>query len=49
MNATRAIVARNIGAKPNLYCKVIGLVCGGSPKICVLLERKSQHRVKWEG
>jgi hypothetical protein len=48
-NATMAIVARVIGAKPNLYCKGIGLVCGGSPKICVLVERKSQHRVKWEG
>ena len=38
-----------IGAKPNLYCEAIELVCGGSPKICVLVERKSQHRVKLEG
>ena len=30
----------DIGAKPNLYCKVIELVCGGSPKICVLVEWK---------
>ena len=28
----------SIGAKPNLYCKAIELVCGGSPKICVLRE-----------
>jgi hypothetical protein len=40
---------QHIGAKPNLYCEAIELVCGGSPKICVLVERKSQHRVKWEG
>ena len=26
-----------IGAKANLYC-AIELVCGGSPKICVLVE-----------
>ena len=38
-----------IGAKANLYCEAIELVCGGSPKICVLVERKSQHRVKSEG
>ena len=37
-----------IGAKPNLYCEAIELVCGGSPKICVLVERKSLHRVKSE-
>ena len=28
----------HIGAKPNLYCKAIELVCGGSPKVCVLVE-----------
>ena len=38
-----------IGAKPNLYCKAIELVCSGSPKICVLVERKSRNRVKSEG
>ena len=38
-----------IGAKPNLYCEAIELVCGGSPKICVLVERKSRLRVKSEG
>ena len=41
--------AATIGAKPNLYCKAIELVCGGSPKICVLIERKSWDRVKLEG
>ena len=24
-----------IGAKANLYCEAIELVCGGSPKICI--------------
>ena len=38
-----------IGAKANLYCEAIELVCGGSPKICFLVERKSQYRVKSEG
>ena len=33
--------SRGIGAKPNLYCKAIELVCGGSLKICVLVERKT--------
>ena len=37
-----------IGAKSNLYRKAIELVCGGSPKICVLVERKSLDRVKSE-
>ena len=37
-----------IGAKPNLYCETIELVCGGSPKVCVLIEWKSRHRVKSE-
>ena len=37
-----------IGAKPNLYCKAIRLVCGGSPKVCVLVERKALDRVKSE-
>ena len=23
-----------IGAKPNLYCEAMELVCGGSPKVC---------------
>ena len=31
-----------IGAKPNLYCEAIELVCAGSPICCVLVERKSQ-------
>ena len=39
-------MVRIIGAKPNLYCEAIELVCGGSPKICVLVERKSRLRVK---
>ena len=39
-------VQPTIGAKPNLYCEAIELVCGGSPKICVLVERKSRLRVK---
>ena len=30
-----------IGAKPNLYCKAIELVCGGSPKVCVLIEGRA--------
>ena len=29
-----------------LYGKAIELVCGGSPKICVLVEGKAQDRVK---
>ena len=33
-----------IGAKPNLYCEAIELVCGGSPKICVLVDRKALDR-----
>ena len=35
------IVRNIIGAKPNL-------VCGGSPKICVLVEWKALDRVKSE-
>ena len=38
-----------VGAKPNLYCEAIELVCGGSPIGCVLVEWKAQGRVKWEG
>ena len=30
-------IAQFIGAKPNLYCKAIELVFGGSPKICGLV------------
>ena len=41
--------APSIGAKPNLYCEAIELVCGGSPIGCGLVERKAQDRVKWEG
>ena len=37
-----------IGAKPNIYCEAIELVCGGSPKICVLVEWKALDRVKSE-
>ena len=37
-----------IGAKTNLYCKAIELVCGGSPKVCVLVEWKAGHRVTSE-
>ena len=37
-----------IGAKPNLYCEAIELVCGGSPKACVLVEWKALDRVKSE-
>ena len=41
---------RAIGAKPNLYCESIELVCGGSPIVgCGLVERKAQDRVKLEG
>ena len=39
---------RCIGAKPNLYCEAIELVCGGSPKICVLVERKALDIAKSE-
>ena len=39
---------KGIGAKPNLYCEAIELVCGGSPKICVLVEGKALDRVKSE-
>ena len=31
-----------------LYCEAIELVCGGSNKGCVLVERKARHRVKSE-
>ena len=37
-----------IGAKPNLYCEAIELVCGGSPRFCVLVEWKALDRVKSE-
>ena len=37
-----------IGAKPNLYCEAIELVCGGSPNACVLVEWKALDRVKSE-
>ena len=40
--------AATIGAKPNLYCEAIELVCGGSPKVCVLVEWKALDRVKSE-
>ena len=33
---------------PNHYSKAINLVCGASPIDCVLVERKAQHREKWE-
>ena len=33
-------VVKPIGAKPNFYCEAIELVCGGSPRICVLVEWK---------
>ena len=39
---------RPIGAKPNLYCEAIELVCGGSPKLCVLVDWKALDRVKSE-
>ena len=38
----------HIGAKPNLYCKAVELVCGGFPKVCVLVEWKALDRVKSE-
>ena len=41
-------VSESIGAKSNLYCEAIELVCGGSPKVCFLVERKARHRVKLE-
>ena len=37
-----------IGAKPKLYCEAIELVCGGSPKVCVLEEWKALGREKSE-
>ena len=42
------MVYDTIGAKPNIYCKAIELVCMGSPKVCVLEEWKARHRVKLE-
>ena len=46
-NVSRAIDG-SIGTKTNLYCKAIELVCGGSPKFCVLVEWKALDRVKLE-
>ena len=40
------MLGTGIGAKPNLYCEAIELVCGGSPKICVPVERKTRLRAK---
>ena len=40
------ILYKGIGAKPNLYCEAIELVCGGSPIGCGLVERKPQLRGK---
>ena len=37
-----------LGAKPNLYCEAMELVCGGSPKDCVLVVRKALDKVKLE-
>ena len=48
MDCLAYIAAAAIGAKPDLYSKTIELVCGGSPIGCVLVERKAQHRGKWE-
>ena len=42
------MLGTGIGAKPNLYCEAIELVCGGSPKVCVLVEWKALDRVKSE-
>ena len=36
----------SIGA--SLYSKAIEQVCGGSPIVCVLIERKAKHRGKWK-
>ena len=41
-------VTHIIGAKPNLYCEAIELVCVGSPKVGVLVEWKALDRVKSE-
>ena len=41
-------LASGIGAKPKLFCEAIELVCGGSPKLCVLVEWKALDRVKSE-
>ena len=38
---THPVPILDIGAKPNLYCKAIELVCGGSPIGCGLAERKA--------
>jgi hypothetical protein len=43
-----SILYVGIGANPTLYCEAIELVCGGSPKVCVLVERKALDRVKSE-
>ena len=42
------LINRAIGAKPNLYCEAIKLVCSGSPNIFVLVERKALGRAKSE-
>ena len=47
-NVNKVFLDCPIGAKPNLYCEAIELVCGGSPKICVLVEWKALDRVKSE-
>ena len=44
----KVVQRSHIGAKLNLYCGAIELVCDGSPKVCVLVERKALDRVKSE-
>ena len=41
-------VAGAIGTTANLHCEAIELVCGGSPKVCALVEWKAVDRVKLE-
>ena len=48
MNSTIVKGGGGIGAKPNLYCEAIELVCGVSPKVCILVEWKALDRVKSE-
>ena len=42
------MLGTGIASKPNIYCEAIELVCGSSPKVCVLVERKALDRVMSE-
>ena len=46
--ATEVVIVNSIGNKPNLYCEAMDLVCGGSPKVCILdcrVESLAQSKV----